>query len=60
MPLSAELIEALDLLRRTGKSAKALYVAARRAGFNVTVKDLLEYVRDEGQDKGEQLRQEMP
>ena len=54
MPLSAEIIEALDLLRRTGKSAKALYVAARRAGFDVTVNDVREYLRDEGQDKGEE------
>lgn len=61
MPLSAEVIEALDALRHTGQGAKQLFVAARRAGIDVTVGAVREYYRDEVQDRGEeQLHQEMP
>ncbi len=61
MPLSADVIAALDALRRPGKGPKQLLVDARRNGLGVTQADVRDYFRDELDDKGrEQLHQEMP
>jgi len=42
MPLSEEVIAALDGLRRVGKGPKALHVAARRSGLAVSVRAVRE------------------
>ena len=52
MPLSEEVRAELDRLRRPGKSAKALFVEARRNGVEVAIGQVREYFRDDVSDKG--------